>query len=87
MTVDEMISTAKLEMVRDFLLKYGYTGLVCTDKKCGCRLSDIGQWCHQDDIGDCEPGYVKWCADCDRNDINDCEFPGLDYCISLKKEE
>lgn len=85
MTVDEMVFDTKIEMVRGWLVKHGYTGLVCTDAPCGCELDDI-DLCAQDNMGDCEPGHIKWCKDCSKKDIDDCEFLESNYCVRLKKE-
>ena len=86
MTVEEIVSDTKIVMVKAWLLKHGYTGLVdTTDAPCGCELNDIAP-CDQYYMGECEPGYVTWCKDCSKKDTDDCDFPESDYCVSLKKE-
>lgn len=85
MTVDKIISDAKLDVVRGWLLKHGYTGLVCPKDGCGCGLDYVAP-CGQDHMGECEPGYVKRCQDCKKKGTDDCKFPGSVYCVSLEKE-
>jgi len=57
----------------------GYTGLFC-DGSCACRMEDEGT-CGIDDIdemGSCEPGYVRLCGECPERFTEDgkyhCEF-------------
>ena len=51
-----------IEIIKEYLEKKGYDGLVEIDGECGCKKDDLSpDSCLQ---SDCEPGYLSPC-DCD----------------------
>ena len=65
-------------IIRDWLIKYGYDGLC--NEHCGCGINDLAPC---DEMkSDCEPAYAHYpkedeCKQCSFAD--DCEWVGEDY--------
>lgn len=54
------------EILRDYLICHGFTGLVNDTRECGCEVTDLGP-CGEGFL-DCEPGYKVNCTtDCDHD--------------------
>ena len=61
-------------IIYDYLVRWGYDGLVADDGECGCALDELAQYecC---DVMNCHPGYKVPCECGD----------GCDYHISMMK--
>lgn len=51
------------EIIRDYLIKEGYEGLVDKDCECGCDLNDLIP-CDSDNVLKCQAGHKIKCS-CD----------------------
>jgi len=57
------------EIVRGFLLSFGYQGLYSNG--CGCRLEDFMP-CEEPNVYECKAGYSNNCGEClDKDDCGD----------------
>ena len=61
-----------MDIVRQYLRREGYDGLVDPDAQCGCLVDDLRPCC-PGEISGCRPGYKRVCRGCD---LDGCD-PGL----------
>jgi len=61
-----------MDIVRQYLRREGYDGLVDPDNQCGCLVDDLRPCC-PGEISGCRPGYKRVCRGCD---LDGCD-PGL----------
>ena len=66
------------EIVEKYLVDHGFDGLRRDD--CSCKIDNI--FICGECYGDCNPGWVKDCENCELN--GECDF---DYCITDIKWE
>jgi hypothetical protein len=62
-----------MDIIRQYLRREGYDGLVDAEGECGCLIDDLAP-CESDEIVGCRPGYKYLCRGCEA----DCCQPGPD---------
>ncbi len=81
------------EIVKKYLEKNGYSGLVNIDEECGCENKDLFPCCGDSDFSDCEAGYKRYCKDCPeknrkKEEGESCphdEDKDTEWCINLRR--
>ena len=81
------MNTTVKGIVKAYLKKNGYTGLV--GDECGCEISDLMPCEMIDSVRDCEPGYKHLCNKCPvwKNcETADGQLGNENWCISVSKD-
>jgi hypothetical protein len=72
------------EMIENYLISHGFTGLCNLSRECGCELSDLAPC--ESYPSTCVPGYKVTCTEEDPLCVEQDHDPG-DWHIQLEKPE